>query len=140
MTLREGLQEYYAAHPGLFQPDQMDADAARFFRSHDACHDLFGLDTTPVDESLADLWTLFGTDVGFRRYANYLRTNPAAKHNTKEIGLLRVIWTAMRAIALVVRIFVRSRKMIRSWPWNGEDYYLDRRLSVIRREFKIRLL
>jgi hypothetical protein len=70
MTLGEGLREYYAGHPGLVQPDQMDADAAPFFRSHGTCHVLFGLDTTLVDESLADLWTIFGTDVGFRRYAH----------------------------------------------------------------------
>ena len=64
MTLCEGLREYYAGHPGLLQPDRMEADAARFFRSHDACHVLFGLDTTLVDEGLADLWTLLATNVG----------------------------------------------------------------------------
>lgn len=76
MTLREGLEEYYTGHPGLLQPDKMHADAARFFHAHDTCHVLFGLDTTLVDESLADLWTLFGTDVGFRGMPTIFELTP----------------------------------------------------------------
>ena len=140
MTLGEGLLEYYAGHPGLVEPDRMEADAARFFRSHEACHVLFGLDTTLVDEGLADLWTLLATNVGFRRYAHYLRTNPAAKQITKEIGLLRVLRTTMQIIPFAVPVFLRSRKMTGKWPWNGENSYLNQPLNVIRNEFNIRIL
>ena len=140
MTLCEGLREYYAGHPGLLQPDRMEADAARFFRSHDACHALFGLDTTLVDEGLADLWTLLATSVGVRRYAHYLRTNPAAKQITKEIGLLRVLRTTMQIIPFAITVFLRSRKMTGKWPWNSEDSYLNQPLNVIRNEFNIRIL
>jgi len=140
MTLCEGLREYYAGHPGLLQPDRMEADAARFFRSHDACHVLFGLDTTLVDEGLADLWTLLATNVGFRRYAHDLRANPAAKQITKEIGLLRVLRTTMQIIPFAITVFLRSRKMTGKWPWNSEDSYLNPPLYVIRTEFNIRIL
>jgi len=140
MTLGEGLGEYYAGHPGLLQPDRMEADAARFFRSHDACHVLFGLDTTLVDEGLADLWTLLATNVGFRRYAHDLRANPAAKQITKEIGLLRVLRTTMQIIPFAITVFLRSRKMTGKWPWNSEDSYLNQPLNVIRNEFNIRIL
>ena len=140
MTLSEGLREYYSGHQGLVQPDKMDADTARFFRSHDMCHVLFGLDTTLVDESLADLWTLLGSNVGFRTYARYLRTDPAAKQIMKEIGLVGALWTTIRAIPFAVRVFLRSRKMTKKWPWDGEDCYLNRPLKVIRHEFNIRIL
>ena len=140
MTLCEGLREYYAGHPGLLQPDRMEADAARFFRSHDACHVLFGLDTMLVDEGLADLWTLLATNVGFRRYAHDLRANPAAKQITKEIGLLRVLRTTMQIIPFAITVFLRSQKMTGKWPWNSEDSYLNQPLNVIRNEFNIRIL
>jgi hypothetical protein len=55
VTLREGLQEYFAGHSGLLKPDSADVQTAKFFHSHDACHVLFGLDTTLRDEGLADL-------------------------------------------------------------------------------------
>jgi len=140
MTLREGLEEYYAGHPGLLQPNSMEREQGAFFRSHDRCHVLFGLDTTLVDEGLADLWTVFGTDVGVRRYTKYVFTNPAAKQITREIGPLRVIWTTLRIIPLALRVFLRSRSMSRRWSWNGEDQYLDRPLSAIRHDLNIRLL
>jgi hypothetical protein len=89
LTLREGLAEYYEGHPGLFRPSQLTKDSARFFRSHDVAHVVFGLDTTLTDEALADAWTLLGTDVGLRRYVGYLRTNPEAQQLMRQIGWAR---------------------------------------------------
>jgi hypothetical protein len=76
-------------HPSLFRPSQLTKDSARFFRSHDIAHVVFGLDTTLADEALADAWTLLGTDVGLRRYVRYLRTNPEAQQLMKQIGWAR---------------------------------------------------
>lgn len=111
LTLRQGLQEYFAGHSDLLKPDSADLETAEFFRSHDACHVLFGLDTTLPDEGLADLWTVFGTDIGFGRYAMYLRTDPAARQIVRGIGLFRTIATALRLLPSVARVFLRSRKM-----------------------------
>jgi hypothetical protein len=62
---------------------QLTEDSARFFRSHDIAHVVFGLDTTLNDEALGDAWTLLGTDDGLQRYVSYLRTNPEAQQLMK---------------------------------------------------------
>jgi len=140
LTLRQGLQEYFAGHSGLVKADSADIQTAKFFHSHDTCHVLFGLDTTLPDEGLADLWTVFGTDIGLGRYARYLWTDPAARQIVKEIGLFQTIVTGLRLFPSVARVFLRSRKMKRKWPWGDEERYLDCPLVELRHEFNIDLL
>lgn len=140
LTLRQGLQEYFAGHPGLLQPESVDVETARFFHSHDACHVLFGLDTSPPDEGVADLWTVVGTDIGLSRYAKYLRGNPAARQSVAEIGLFQMVATTLRLLPLIARVFFRSRKMKRKWLWGKEERYLDCPLVELRREFNIQVL
>jgi hypothetical protein len=140
LTLREGLQEYFAGHSGLLKPDSADVQTAKFFHSHDACHVLFGLDTTLQDEGLADLWTVFGTNFGLRRYASYLCTDAAARQIVKDIGLLQTIATALRLLPLVARVFLRSQKMKEKWRWGDEERYLDCPLVELRHEFNIDIL
>jgi hypothetical protein len=138
--LRQGLEEYFGGHSGLLKPDSCDIETAAFFHSHDACHVLFGLDTTLQDEGLADLWTVFGTNIGLRRYARCLRTNPAAREIVREIGLFQTIATGLRLFPSVARVFLRSRKMRRKWPWGEEERYLDCPLVELRNEFQIEVL
>jgi hypothetical protein len=140
LTLRQGLQEYFAGHSGLLNLDPADIQTEEFFRSHDACHVLFGLDTTLPDEGLADLWTVFGTDIGLRWYVIYLCTNPAARQIVKDIGLFQRIATGLRLLPSVARVFLRSRKMTNKWPWGHEGRYLDCPLIEIRHEFNIDIL
>jgi hypothetical protein len=140
LTLRQGLEEYFAGHSGLLKPGSSDTKTAAFFHSHDACHVLFGLDTTLQDEGLADLWTVFGTNIGLGRYARYLRTNPAARQIVKEIGLFQTIATGLRLFLSVARIFLRSRKMKGKWPWGEEERYLDCPLVELRNKFHIEVL
>lgn len=140
LTLRQGLQEYFAEHSGLLRPDSADTQTTEFFHSHDACHVLFGLDTTLPDEGLADLWTIFGTNIGLGRYSNYLRTNAAARQLVRDIGLFQTIVTALRLLPSVARVFLRSRKMKKKWPWGEEGHYLDRALVELRNEFNIDVL
>ena len=74
-TLAAGLNEYYRGHPCVIRPDAISPESAALFRRHDICHVIFGLDTTIVDEAMADLRTMLSTDVGVRRYVQYLRTS-----------------------------------------------------------------
>ena len=140
LTLRQGLQEYFAGHSGLLQPGSANIQTARFFRSHDSCHVLFGLDTTLRDEGLADLWTVFGTNIGLRTYAKDLWTDPAARQIVKEIGLFQTVATTLRLPPSFVRVFLRSRRMTKKWPWGDEERYLDCQLVERRREFNIDVL
>ena len=140
MTLREGLEEYFAGHPGLTRIDSADSETAQFFHSHDACHVLFGLDTTLTDEGLADLWTIFGTDIGLRRYVAYLRADPVARRIVKEIGVIPTIATSLRLVPSGVQVLLRARRMKEKWQWGSEKRYLDWPLVKLRRQFKIEIL
>ncbi|MGA8224066.1 MAG: hypothetical protein WB780_20635 [Candidatus Acidiferrales bacterium] len=140
LTLAEGLAEYYKGHPGLFRPAELSEESARFFRSHDTAHVVFGLDTTLDQEALADAWTMFGTDVGMRRYARYLQTNQEAKQLLKEIGWVKIIVLSLRFLPKFVSVWLRTRKMRKKWPWEADDSYQKIPLMQIRRELNLRLL
>ncbi|HKW88694.1 MAG TPA: hypothetical protein VJN21_08055 [Candidatus Acidoferrales bacterium] len=140
LTLAQGLQEYYEGHPGLFRPAQLSEESARFFRSHDAAHVFFGLDTTLDQEALADFWTMFGSDVGIRRYIGYLVSNPEAKQLLKEIGWPKTIALTFQAVPKALKVWLRARKMSQKWPWEPGDGLRDRPLGQIRREMNLKLL
>ncbi|MEZ4575820.1 MAG: hypothetical protein R2857_13035 [Vampirovibrionales bacterium] len=57
---------------------------------------LFGVNTSLVDETLGDFWTMLGTDVGIRQYRPTL-TTPEAKALLAQAGwraLLQAMWFA----------------------------------------------
>src|SRR5579863_1919853 len=92
LTLSEGLEEYYAANVGkVVRPRDLPPESADLFRSHDMCHVVFGLSTTLDDEAMADVRTLLSCDVGWRRYARYMTSDPAAKAIFKELGYLKSV-------------------------------------------------
>lgn len=140
LTLAQGLQEYYEGHPGLFRPAELSSESARFFRSHDTAHVIFGLDTTLDQEALADTWTMFGSDVGIRRYVGYLRTNPEAQQLLKEIGWWKTISLSLQVLPKMLVVWFRSRKMKKKWPWEAGDSFQNAPLAEIRREINLRLL
>lgn len=87
LTLRHGLAEYYDRHPGLFRPSQLTEDSARFFRSHDIAHVVFGLDTTLNDEALADA-DLTSNRCQFATLCKLFAKQPEAQQLMKQIGWL----------------------------------------------------
>lgn len=147
-TLREGLAEYRAANPALFDPDQMSQQAelgqlGRFFACHDACHVLFGLSTSLPDEALADTWTLFGTDVQWRELWTYFRSD-AQKQFFKdflgEVGYWTLIVGSIRALPRAMRAVWRSRKMTRKWALHDWAEHLDTPLNELRAHYNISLV
>lgn len=110
-TLREGLAEYYEHNPALLDPAQMDPQAARLFRQHDAAHVVFGCDTSLRGEALIDTWTIFGSTIGLRGCLG---------------DVVRVIW--------------RSQRLRQKWTWRGYDAQLDQPLAEIRERFGIRIV
>lgn len=133
------MAEYYEGHPGLFRPSQLPEDSAQFFRSHDIAHIVFGLDTTLTDEGLADFWTLWGTDVGLRRYLTYVRTNPEAQEVAKQIGWARVVLTTLQVLPKLLTVWFHAKKMTAKWPWGVSEDLMDVPLREIRQKFNIRL-
>ena len=140
LTLAQGLAEYYGGHPGLFRPNELSEESACFFRSHDTAHVVFGLDTTLEEEAMADTWTMFGSDVGLRRYVRYLRTNPEAKQLLKEIGWWKTITLSLQMAPKMFAIWLRTRKMTKKWPWEPSPDLQMKPLAEIRKEMNLRVL
>jgi hypothetical protein len=138
MTFAEALAEYYAANTGrVLCPSDLSEVSGEFFRSHDMCHVIFGLDTTIADEAMVDTRTLLSCDVGVRNYVRYLMTNPEVKAIFREVGYLKSIWITILAIPRVLRAAWEARKMPRKWPWAPLPAFQKRKLSDLRQEFGI---
>lgn len=138
-TLAEGLAEYYATMPNLLPPEQLSPESQELFIPHDACHVVFGCDTSIHDEALVDTWTMFGSDVGIKRYLAYLK-NPDAKQIFDDTGWWTMLKLSLSALPDLVRVIWRSRRMLSRWPWEHHTLYMHRRLDDIRKEFGIRVI
>ena len=140
-TLAEGLEEYYLANVGrVTRPNALPADSAPLFRSHDMCHVIFGLNTAPDDEALADTRTIVSCDVGARRYLDYLMRDQQAKALFKEFGYLRSVWVTVLAVPRICRAIAEAWRMKRRWPWTPPEAFQDRALADLRDEFGIRVI
>ena len=139
LTLREALAEYYRSNPDLLDPVGMPEDAAKFFRQHDVAHVIFGCDTSLAGEVRADMWTICGASVGLRGYIEYLKF-PQVKDTFEGVGYWEITVASVRALPDVGRIFLRSRKMSRPWPWDGYEPFLDRTLCDVRDEYGVQVL
>src|SRR6185437_9214355 len=123
-SLVEGLAEYYAANQGrVTRPADLPAESAALFRSHDICHVIFGLDTSLADETLVDTRTLLSCDVGARRYAAYLASDPQARALFREAGWARIVWMTLLCVPRILRAAFEALRMRKRWPWVPPEAY-----------------
>ena len=135
ITLAGGLEEYYAANRGrVVRPNDLPSESFALFRNHDICHVIFGLDTTLEDEAIADMRTLFSSDVGVRRYASYLAQDEQAQALFKELGYLRSTWVTVKAIPRICRAALEALRLTKRWPWDAPVSFQNRTLADLRRE------
>ena len=140
-TLAQGLAEYYAVNRGrITRPDDLPEATAALFRSHDICHVIFGLDISLADETLADARTLLSCDVGWRRYAAYIASDPQAKAIFRELGWLRAVSAVVGALPRIARAAIEAIRTPKRWPWAPPDRFHERSLTDLRREFGIRVI
>lgn len=140
-TLAEALSEYYAANEGIIaRPADLPPDSAALFKSHDMCHVIFGLDTSFVDEAMADTRTMLSCDVGAAKYALYLGADPQARKILKQVGVLAFVMGTLRAIPRICRAVVDAFRMKRKWPWEPPASFQSRTLGELRSEFGIRVI
>ena len=140
-TLAEGLAEYYAVNGARVSPPPSLPPVSRaLFRNHDICHVIFGLDTTLEDEGMADVRTLLSCDVGWRRYARYMTSDPQAKAIFKELGYARAVWTTLAIFPRMARAIWEAWRMSKRWPWDAPAHYFDRSLADLRRQYGIRVI
>ena len=140
-TLAQGLAEYYAQNAGrVLPPEALTPESAELFRSHDICHVIFGLDTTLADEAMADTRTMLSCDVGLKRYAKYMTSNPDAKAIFREIGYLTALWGTVKVVPRMLRAVRERFRMTKRWPWCPPEEYQSRTLADLRREYGIRVI
>ena len=140
-TLAEGLAEYYAVNGArISRPASLPPQSRALFRNHDVCHVIFGLDTTLADEGMADVRTLLSCDVGWRRYARYMTSDPEAKAIFKELGYARAVWATLVVVPRLLRAVWEAWRTPRRWPWETPPGYFERPLADLRREYGIRLI
>ena len=140
-TLAEGLAEYYAVNgERVAVPASLPTESRALFRSHDICHVIFGLDTTLDDEGMADIRTLLSCDVGWRRYARYMTSDPQAKAIFKQLGYVRAIWATLIVVPRMARAVGEAWRTKQRWPWEPPPDHFDRSLADLRRAYGIRLL
>lgn len=137
LTLAEGLEEFQAVNTGLLP--YTDPELREFLRAHDSCHVLFGLTTELVDEAVADTWTLFGTDVGTRRYFAYLK-RPEIAGLVKDIGWWSMFVATARALPRALRAIGRARRMSAPWPYFDYARFLGEPLVALRQRYNVELL
>ena len=138
-TLREAMAEFGHVDALVAEQRKSSKEAKEFFSSHDACHVLFGLDTSLDQEALVDTWMLFGTTATFKDFMRYIRLEEH-QEIIKRNSYYAVIKTFFRSLPNIMRVIWHSRKMPEKWPWHAFEEFLDFPLADLRSRFNVRLI
>jgi hypothetical protein len=136
ITLRAGLAEYYGTITNLITDKNAAADVAALFRFHDVCHVIFGCDTSPRGEALADTWSIFGSTVSLATYRRYMAL-PETKAIFASLSLGDMVRMAGESTLVVPLAMWRATRMRRKWPFDAFEPYLDLPLAATRCDFGI---
>lgn len=138
-TLREGLEEYYAANQSVTQPDTMPPDFAKILLAHDVSHVILGCDTNMYDELKLLPLTFWTSDFKFRDYLKH-RQNPAVdvmyQDMIKQHGILwlysSIFLVLPRLLPEIVVIWFKTRKFRKYYPFFDYQPLLEQSLLDIR--------
>lgn len=140
LTIRQALEEFYGRNTDALR-ETGDALKDDFFRRHDTIHVVFGCDTSLHDEALADMWTIFASDLGFRNYLKYLGPLQDDLANIfKDTSKTHLVREVMAAVSDMLRVIGRGRRMRDKWPWEAHQQYLDIPLRDVRRRLNIEVI
>lgn len=107
-TLQQGLDEYFAAYPGLVQARALSPAAQTFFRCHDTVHVVYGCSVSLQDEAVVKIASIFGTTEGFSALKGY------ALHESRDIyqqlGVAEVLRNIGPAIVSVPQTLLRCKE------------------------------
>ncbi len=139
LTLRQGLDEYYAANPGFKGEGAFLSQPRETIVAHDVCHVVFGLGASSEEELIVEVWTFFGTILPFKKIQEAPKAEFAADL-LKTFGPWRLIRRFVLTTPRMLRAFIAVLRMKKRWPHFGYEKYMDMPLSEIRREFGIRIV
>ena len=144
LTLREGIKEYneYLVLNGKEVLPQLKDSS--IVMDHDATHVIFGLDTTLEEESLLDTWVLWCCSYQLSHLMSYSKQpeiKDLYKKLFKEVGIFKFIQLLFIVFPIKLKIIFKQRKMmIKKWPFQFPEEYLDRRINELREEYGIEIL
>lgn len=141
LTLKQGLEEYFAANPTLVDSTTTSSKAiGLYLNNHDVSHVVFGTATNLSGEMLQDTWTFLAIDVSVRQYVHDFVKEEEGQEIMKSALKWELIPVFFAFVFTLPRLAWRSWKMSKKWPWKEWEGYLDVSLAEIRREFGIRVL
>jgi len=136
-TLAQGVQEYFAANPGLAQGRIMSPEAQEFFRCHDVAHVVFGCDVALDDEAVVKIASILGTTAGLQVLKGYRLHESLQIY--RQLRILDVVLSIVRSVVIVPRTALRCMRQRGRWPWSEHQQYLQVPLHQLRQEFGIRV-
>jgi ubiquinone biosynthesis protein Coq4 len=148
LTLREGLETYYAENPNITDPRQQPPKFAKILLAHDVSHVVYGCDTGMYDElKLLPLiwWT---SNYRFRDHLQTLQDPMIApairvmyddlvKKNGKIWLYSSIFFTLPLLLPELILIWLKACNHKPLFPFLEFEPLLDRSLQEIRQEFKL---
>ena len=145
LTLREGLDEFYAINSQFKELVEKNSPNARVFKEHDYTHVLFGLGTSIEEESLLDTYVIWGMKFNWRVIIDFYK-DPEYKEVigdivTKHGGYWGIFKIYLSLISLKFKVFLKCLVMTKKWNYHdiSEDM-LDTNLKDLREEYNIDLI
>ena len=143
LTLRKGLECYYQSFPESKEILKDSPESGSLLRDHDCTHVIFGLDISIDQEAILDTWVLWGSSFKWKYLMSYAKL-PQIKNLQKRLfnefgikGFLSLYWNT---IGIKRKVFFRTRKMKKKWPFQMPEEYLDIKICDLREEFGIKIL
>ncbi|MBJ65145.1 MAG: hypothetical protein CML97_01425 [Rhodobiaceae bacterium] len=147
LTLAQALDEFYEINKGY----RSMADKFKIMRSHDTVHVIFGADTTFLGEAVADLRSMYSTDIGAYKYVRsylidsdeelkqFLKSIQSDFFSLKKIPHL-LFFLLYSLIILLPRILWDNKKMTKKWNFYFPESYMNESLYDLRKEYNISLI
>jgi len=139
LSLREALAEFYRINEPIFPKPTPNTPWTELLVHHDVGHVFFGVNTSILDETAGDYWTLLATDLSAKEYLAYAKS-PEGKQLLKSIGLVNIMKSLFLGLPLLYRVYIQSRKMTKKWKVRDYQQFMDTPLVEVRRAFNVQIL
>ena len=92
---------------------------------------------------MLDTWVLWGTEFKWKYLLSYIGKQELKELQKKlfeEIGVLKLIYTALKIAPIKLKIILRALKMKKKWPFIAPKNLLEKRICDVRAEYGIIIL
>ncbi len=143
MNLQDALDMHYAINPQFTHWTLFKDKIARdLIRAHDISHVIYGCDTSYMGELFVQSWNKYGSsqNIPIMEAPKYLLNN-----DLRSLVLPTSLFSfAFGHIGSIInnrrRVKKQAQKMTKKWQYFKEDFYLDKTVGSIRKEYNIEIL